>query len=130
MTCADSRLQKIYRDLCKVMRYPHEFGLGDIVPLPLANVLEETLSTLSAILQERGVDKGGDLDAELSQDADQLCMSTSSATACQLIGISDNSQRRRGKQRSTSACDDPGPPCCARLQVKQEDRHALQLQRL
>jgi len=72
MTCTDGRLQGIYRDLCKVMRYPHEFGLGDAVPLPLANVLERTLSVLSVIQQEGAVDKG-ELEAELSQDADHLC---------------------------------------------------------
>ena len=72
MACTDSRLQEIYSDLCKVMRYPHEFGLGDTVPLPLAIVLEGTLSTLSAILQESAVDKG-DLGAEFSQNANQPC---------------------------------------------------------
>ena len=72
MTCTDSRLQEIYSDLCNVMRYPHEFGLGDIVPLPLANVLEGTLSTLSGILQESAIDNC-DLETELSQDTDQPC---------------------------------------------------------
>lgn len=70
MEYRDDRLEGIYTGLCKVMRYPQDFGLSRGVPPPLARLLEETLCTLSQIMQERAF-SCEELESELSQDADQ-----------------------------------------------------------
>ena len=70
MTCANSCINDVYEKLCKIMRHPQEFGLGESVPDPLANALEGVLCTLSQIQMEQVFDEKGDLAAELSQDAD------------------------------------------------------------
>ena len=70
MPCIDGRINELYANLCKIMRYPHEFGLGQRIPEPLANALEGALCTLNQIQMEQAFDEKGDLAAELSQDAD------------------------------------------------------------
>lgn len=71
MTCANSCINDVYERLCRILRHPHEFGLGENVPEPLVNALEGVLCTLSQIQMEQALDETGDLAAELSQDADQ-----------------------------------------------------------
>jgi hypothetical protein len=70
MTCIDSRINELYGNLCKIMRHPQDFGLGQRIPEPLANALEGVLCTLNQIQMEQALDEKGDLAAELSQDAD------------------------------------------------------------
>jgi|GEM_PF-7106269 hypothetical protein len=67
----DGRLEKAYMCLCKVLRDPQDFGLGPRVPPPLKNILEKTLSMLAEVMREKGSDSTGNLEAELSQDADR-----------------------------------------------------------
>ena len=75
MTCANScingSINDVYRKLCRIMRYPQEFGLGETAPEPLVNALEGVLCTLGQIQMEQALDEKGDLTAELSQDADK-----------------------------------------------------------
>ena len=72
----DRRLQEIYRGMCGVLRHPHGYGLGESTPQPLADHLETWLGILGQIMQERATasnSSNGDLEAELSQDADLSC---------------------------------------------------------
>lgn len=71
MTCTNRWTNEAYEKLCKVMRHPQEFGLGERVPESLANALEGVLCTLSEVLMEQAFDDKEDLAAELSQDADK-----------------------------------------------------------
>jgi hypothetical protein len=74
MSNIDERLEESYEDLGRVLRSSQAFGLGPRVPPQLAKVLEKTLSVLSESMQKREeqrISMNGDLEAELSQDADR-----------------------------------------------------------
>lgn len=71
LTYTNRCINDAYEKLCKIMRHPQEFGLGERVPESLANTLEGVLCTLSRILMEQAFDEKADLAAELSQDADK-----------------------------------------------------------
>lgn len=76
MSEIDSRLQEIYTGICRVLRYPHEYGLGESVPQALVDRLEIWLSLLNEILQQEAkvpYSPNGELETELSQDADSPC---------------------------------------------------------
>ena len=65
-------IQEVRVDLEAVLRKPQEFGLGPQLPQPLAAALKTALGKLGRIvcdMERRPPD--GDLEAELSQDADQ-----------------------------------------------------------
>ena len=70
MPCTDDRINELYGNLCKIVRHPQEFGLGQTIPEPLATALEGALCTLNQMEMEQAFDEKGDLAAELSQDAD------------------------------------------------------------
>lgn len=71
MANVDHRLEEAYTSLCKILRDPHEFGLGVDVPPSLVDQLEKTLGLLSEVMDAPTLGaSNGDLAAELSQDAD------------------------------------------------------------
>jgi hypothetical protein len=71
MRSFNKSINDVYTNLCKIIRNPQEFGLGQSVPEPLANALKRVLCTLSQIQMGQAFDEEGDLANELSQDADR-----------------------------------------------------------
>lgn len=71
MPCTNGRISEVYAQLCSIMRNPQDFGLSETIPEPLHNALARVLCTLSQIEREKVFDDKGDLEIELSQDADQ-----------------------------------------------------------
>lgn len=72
----DRRLREIYTDICRVLRYPHVYGLGESVPKPLTDRLEAWLRILDEMMldQRKVADSTNpDLEVELSQDSDNPC---------------------------------------------------------
>lgn len=70
------RLHEIYTGMCRVLRYPDAYGLGENVPQPLADRLESWLGILDKMMLEQGKvveSTNTGLEAELSQDADNPC---------------------------------------------------------
>ncbi len=75
MSISDRRLEGIYHDLSQVLRGSQNFGLGSRPPRQLEIVLERALCSLSEVMHDRYNSYrsfDGDLEAELSQDADTL----------------------------------------------------------
>lgn len=73
---ADRRLQEIYTGMGRILRCPRDYGLGENAPQPLVDRLETWLGLLGEVMREREKIPGssnGDLEVELSQDADSPC---------------------------------------------------------
>jgi hypothetical protein len=83
MTSTDRRINDVYTNLCKIVRNPHEYGLGRRVPEPLSKALEGVLCTLAQIQTEQLFADQGDLAAELSQGADKPSSTCSPCEAAQ-----------------------------------------------
>ena len=78
-----NRIIEVYRDLGCVLNDPTAFGLGPRVPNPLVEILTASRTKLMEEIEEQKLEEEEDelsLEAELSQDADPLPLSTSGAS--------------------------------------------------
>ena len=75
MTVAISRVNDVYSRLASILHRPEAFGLGATAPPALTKAIEGMLRTLgNAMVENEELDSEGDLEQELSQDADQFCL--------------------------------------------------------